>query len=237
MADAWTVQQRAQSQQSPYSSPKPGRTAAKSSRLKCSVSPRWVSSLVKKALNMSSCSRQSRVLLTAMRSQLTRALEERELTAAHTTASPSSYSAIISCNTCGGFMVQPVCMPCGHSVCKACTEKSTMTSGDNLVCLKCNQTFPKIPKAVSSLDERGDEEGVGSSVSAASSLEVKHKQQEHHRITTLTLQNAFRKWYPSWVESCQYREEGNKFANQKNFVSAIQWYTQALETGQWGQRA
>ena len=120
-------------------------------------------------------------------------------------------------------MVQPVCMPCGHSVCKACTEKSTMASGENLVCPKCNHTFPKVPKASTGWRE----EGVTPSNKAAS-VSAEGRQ---HRVPTLTLQNAFRKWYPKWVESCQYREEGNKFANQKDFKSAVQWYTQALGTG------
>lgn len=221
MASAWTVKSQVQ-----CSSP------TLSLKKTCPYTPNWksrVALLVKKALNMSSgshqssCSHQSRVLLAAMRAQLAIALEERELTAAHTAASPSSYSAIVSCNTCGGFMVQPVCMPCGHSVCKACTEKSTMMSGDNLVCPKCNQTFPKIPKTISSSSEWG---GGGSGPGEAS--EVKCKQ---HRIPTLTLQNAFCKWYPKWVESCKYREEGNKFANKGDFASAIEWYTQALGTG------
>lgn len=229
MANAWTVQPQAQC---PYSSPNNRTLSLKKSRVKCPHTPNWksrVGLLVKKALNMSSSgtSHQSRVLLAAMRTQLAIALEERGLTASQTAASPSSYSAIVSCNTCGGFMVQPVCMPCGHSVCKACTEKSTMMSGDNLICPKCNQTFPKIPKAISASSEWGGE-GAGPGNNASASSEVKCKQ---HRITTLTLQNAFCKWYPQWVESCRYREEGNKYANQGDFNSAIQWYTQALGTG------
>lgn len=175
-----------------------------------------------------SISHQSRILLAAMRTQLAMALEERELTAAHTAASPSSYSAIVSCNSCGGFMVQPVCMPCGHSVCKACTEKSTMASGDNLICPKCNHTFPKIPKASDSISGWREEGATSNGASGATVVGTEGRQ---HRVPTLTLQNAFRKWYPRWVESCQYREEGNKFANQKEFESAVQWYTQALGTG------
>lgn len=194
----------------------------------CSNWKSRVALLMKRALNMSSCSHQSRVLLAAMRSQLKVALEERELatTAAsssnsNTSASSSSsscspsYSSIVSCNNCGGFMVQPVCIPCGHSVCKGCVEKSTMLSGENLVCPKCNHTCLKIPRAMAS-------SGEGLDLSASL---------EKHRIPTLTLQNAFCKWYPKWVESTQCREEGNKYANQSDFVSAIRWYSQALETG------
>lgn len=178
-----------------------------------------VSLLVKRALNMSCCSRQSRVLLAAMRSQLAMALEHRQLTAAQSgSATAPSYSSIVSCNNCGGFMVQPVCMPCGHSVCKGCMEKSTMLSGENLVCPKCNHTCLKVL----------GRDGPGSE-RTASGPELKL---EYCRTPTLTLQNTFRKWYPQWVESCHFREEGNQHANKGDFASATLWYTQALHTGQ-----
>lgn len=231
MASAWTVPP----QQSQHSyTPSGQKTKSKQlSSNKTKVGFNWkhrVALLVRRALSMSNagahqscCSHQSRVLLAAMRTQLAIALEERDLTPSRSAASPSSYSAIVSCNICGGFMVKPVCMPCGHSVCKACTEKSTMLSGENLVCPKCNQTFPKIPKALSPPPDWREEEGVSEATPP--------KQQPQRRVPTLTLQNAFCKWYPQWVESCQCREEGNKYANQGDFVLAAEWYTRALETG------
>lgn len=194
------------------------------------VGPNWksrIALLVKRALNMSGCSHQSRAIVAALRTQLATALEERELTASHSAAlTPSSYSSIVSCNNCGGFMVQPVCMPCGHSVCKACIEKSTMLSGDNLVCPKCSNTCPKIPTTISSSPDLRDRNAMHLERSADSELISKQ-----YRTPTLTLQNAFCKWYPKWVESCQCREEGNKYANLGDFVLATRWYTQALETG------
>lgn len=180
----------------------------------CSHWKSRVSLLVKRALNMSSCSRQSRVLLAAMRSQLAISLEERQLEAVFTTGAttpPSSYSTIISCSNCGGFMVQPVCMPCGHSICKACVDKST---SENLMCPKCSHTCPKVVRTGSSA-LKGKPSGPDG----------------YCRVPTLTLQNALRKWYPKWVESCRHREEGNQHANQGDFASATFWYTEALQTG------
>ena len=187
----------------------------------CSDWKSRVSLLVKRALNMPSCSRQSRVLLAAMRSQLAIALEQRQLVAApYSTASgPPSYSSIVSCNNCGGFMVQPVCMPCGHSVCKGCMEKSTMLCGENLICPKCNHTCPRVLGKGGPASERKERTPAEGSNPG------------YCRTPTLTLQNTFRKWYPKWVESCRCREQGNQYANQGDFASATLWYTQALQTG------
>ena len=171
---------------------------------------------------MSNCSHESRTLLVAMKNQLSFALEERNLTT-RAVASGSEpqvlYSTTVTCSNCEGFMVQPVCMPCGHSVCKGCTDKSTMLKNSNLVCPKCNYSCPKIPQGFSPTP--GEEQGAIPGAQAG----------EQCRTPTLTLQNAFRKWYPMWVESCRCREEGNKYANQGDFPLATQWYTQALETG------
>lgn len=217
MASAWSYPPL--QEQSVFSLPKPSRRSCRVSETSSNWKSR-VAALMKRALNMSSCTQQSRVLLAAMRSQLKVALEERELAASPSPSSssptPQTYSSIVTCNSCGGFMVQPVCMPCGHSVCKGCTEKSTMLRGENLVCPKCNQTCPKIPASSASTSEPDSTEVL-----------------ERHRMPTLTLQNAFCKWYPKWVESTQCREEGNKHANNSDFVSAVRWYSQALETGQY----
>ena len=184
---------------------------------------RRLSVLVKRALNMShsqsGCSRQSRVLLAAMRSQLAIALEQRQL-ASLSGAETGSLSSVVSCNSCGGFMVQPVCMPCGHSVCKSCMDKSSMLKGgDSISCPKCSWICPKAPQPAA--EHKGRE--VSSSSSSSSS----------YRTPTLTLQNAFRKWHPKWVESCRRRGEGNQHANKGDFVLAALCYTQALDTGKW----
>lgn len=219
MASSWRRSQGAAVPYSITSGNYPQREAKSSRRVN------WksrVSLLVKRALNMTSCSRQSRVLLAAMRSQLAIALEQRELIAAHSPSSTSSgYSSIVSCNNCGGFMVQPVCMPCGHSVCKGCMEKSTMLSGENLVCPKCSHTCPRFLGKGGPASEQ-KEKTSGEELSPG-----------YSRTPTLTLQNTFRKWYPKWVESCRCREQGNQYANQGDFASATIWYAQALQTGKW----
>lgn len=180
--------------------------------------------LKQKLLSMYSCSSHSRSLFTAMRSQLVQSLKQRELltltvsppsSSSPSSPSQSSYSNTVSCMNCQGFMVQPVCMPCGHSVCKGCLGKSTMLLGDNIVCPACAHSFPRNPEQLEAgRDETASDSGL-----------------LHCRMPTLTLQNAFRKWYPLWVESCRCREEGNKHANQGNHDLATEWYTRALESG------
>ena len=44
----------------------------------------------------------------------------------------------LKCPSCSGFIVNPTCLPCGHSSCKLCIEKSY--SGGKVTCAKC-QTF------------------------------------------------------------------------------------------------
>ena len=183
------------------------------------------SKVLKRALNMSGCSPQSRALLVAMKNQLAASLEQIQLTSESQLNKGSGmnpYSTIVSCNNCEGFMVQPVCMPCGHSVCRGCTEKSTMLNGDNLICPKCDHSFPKIPNGFTSSSQQGrNEEQLRSGASPDGQC----------RIPTLTLQNVFQKWYPKWMESCRCREEGNRYANDGEFVAATHCYTKALETG------
>lgn len=172
-------------------------------------------------------SHESRALLAAMKNQLSLTLKKRELSHLVRNKTTPSYSSIVSCSNCEGFMVQPVCMPCGHSVCKGCTEKSTMLNKENLICPKCNHSCPQIPagfNATSSKQMSGEgEEGFGHGERESSAGQ--------HRMPTLTIQNAFRKWYPKWAESCRCREEGNKHANQGDYTSAIHWYTKALNAG------
>ena len=123
----------------------------------------------------------------------------------------------LDCAYCIGFMVQPVCLPCGHSVCKSCLDK-TVVGGDILACPYCSQAFPSMPLGFSSSDSGG----VESNGDAKASF----------RRPTLMLQNALLKWYPEWVESSKHRDEGNIFANEGDFPIAVHWYTKALQTGE-----
>ena len=184
-----------------------------------------LSVLLGRVMYLSNCSKSSRALLAALRGQLKSALGQRGLLAGVDTTqlAPNSPSAHFDCEYCKGFMVQPVCLPCGHSVCKSCVDnlpKSCMNI-QSLVCPRCNSTFPKVPPAFA-LAPSSSGEGRNSKAPV-----------EQNRKPTLILQNVLRKWYPKWVESCKYREEGNQFANEGDYPLAVHWYTKAIETGGW----
>ena len=130
----------------------------------------------------------------------------------------------LDCAYCTGFMVQPVCLPCGHSVCKSCLEKTTV-GGDLLACPNCSQTFPRVPVGFGSNNSSSSggelRSGLGSRASSDTDC----------RRPTLMLQNALFKWYPEWVESAKHKDEGNVFANEGDFPMAVEWYNRALQTG------
>lgn len=129
----------------------------------------------------------------------------------------------LDCAYCTGFMVQPVCLPCGHSVCKSCLDKTTV-GGDLLACPNCSQTFPRVPVGFGSNSgslSGGQRTVLGSRTTLNTDC----------RRPTLMLQNAVFKWYPEWVESAKRKDEGNVFANEGDFPMAVQWYNRALQTG------
>ena len=196
----------------------PRAAAAASGRIPAGYEAKAALLLKRVLSNMATCSQQSRKVLVVLRRQLGASLEEQKLTpstAAGDNDSSNDYSAIVNCRNCEGFMVQPVCLPCGHSICKSCTEKSNVVSSDRLTCPSCSQVCSKIPC----------DECVVSDTSSAGA------QRESCRVPTVIIQNAFRKWYPDWVESCRFREEGNIYANRGNFTSAVQCYSEALQNG------
>ena len=150
--------------------------------------------LVKKLLsNMTSCTQESQALLSAVRRELETALPPTH----------SRGDRLLDCSSCEGFMAQPLCLPCGHSVCKCCLYKlrSSFTLS-SILCPQCKHTCPHKPPG-----------------------------QSDDRKPTLVLQNAFQKWYPRWLEACKYREEGNRFAQEGDFPLAVHWYNKAADTG------
>ena len=118
-----------------------------------------------------------------------------------------TYNSMFECFTCQGLMLQPVCLPCGHSLCKTCLVRPLLfRHTDTIQCRECRKTFPLNP--------------VGST--------------NKDRKPTILLQNSFAKWFPEWVESCRSREEGNLFAKEGDYPIAVQCYSKALATGiQW----
>ena len=134
----------------------------------------------------------------------------------------------LDCAYCIGFMVQPVCLPCGHSVCKSCLDKTVVGGGGGgqlLACPCCGHTFPTVPLGFggASSDSLASERRSNSATNDAS----------NGRRPTVILQNALQKWYPDWVESGKHKDEGNVFANEGDFPMAVHWYSKALQTGQW----
>ncbi len=105
--------------------------------------------------------------------------------------------SFFDCVYCEGFMAQPVCLPCGHSMCKMCIDK--VANLGSAACPKCK-------------------EPIASCLSG--------------RTPTLMMRDILKKRFPEWVESCQFREVGNTFANEGDFPIAIEWYSKAISTGE-----
>lgn len=139
----------------------------------------------------------------------------------------------LDCAYCAGFMVQPVCLPCGHSVCKSCVDK-TVVGGDLVVCPACNQTFPYVPLGFGSNNSSRSNGGSGESgkTGTGGGGGGASLPRSDGRRPTLILQNALLKWYPEWVESSKHKDEGNVFANEGDFPVAVHWYSRALQTGE-----
>lgn len=109
---------------------------------------------------------------------------------------------VLECPSCDGFMNKPICLPCGHSLCKSCIERPSDSTRTSLLCPSCGQSCSKIPLGF-----------------------------QNGRSPTFILQRVSEKWYPQLLECCTIRQEGNKLANEKKIVEAIGKYTAALETG------
>ena len=135
---------------------------------------------------MTHCSRQSRALFDVSKDKLSSTAGQKRLRPPNT--------SLFDCFYCEGFMSYPVCLSCGHSMCKTCIDKLS-----NQACPKC--------KAVITTREPG------------------HK-------PTLMMRNVLKKCFPEWVESCEFREIGNTFANEGDFPLAIDWYEKAISTGE-----
>lgn len=192
--------EQARKQIAPYSDTSTHRQG-RDSRVTCS-------SVLQCMRTMTMSSQQSKALLVVMRKRLADAMKQASTPHASSgTASPRERIDQLDCPNCEGFMAQPVCLPCGHSLCKSCIEKTMKLGG--VVCPKCMQPVPK--------DYLMNKDGTQS------------------RRPTVILQNLFQKLYPQWVESCKYREEGNMFANEGDFPLAIHWYDKAVSTGKLSQ--
>ena len=146
---------------------------------------------------------------------------------ARSSAHPTNLNLMhLDCGYCIGFMVQPVCLPCGHSVCKSCLDKTMVGGGDQLLaCPRCGHTFPTVPLGFSGANTNSSGEAAEKTNGAISNAAG------GGRRPTVILQNALQKWYPDWVESSRHKDEGHVFANEGDFPMAVHWYSKALQTG------
>lgn len=149
-------------------------------------------SLLHKILAVAKCSASSRKLICSMKEELDKLLP----------LSQKQYR-LLDCSACESFMNRPTCLPCGHSLCQLCLEKTSEQHGqETIICPRCQEPYPKIP--------------VGFSTS---------------RKPTLLLQSLYQKCCPNMLECCTHRELGNKFAQGNSFITAIEHYNKAFETG------
>ena len=156
-------------------------------------------------IKLASCSQNSRTLYMNIKAQLDTALGPLTSPGTSLGAGESSTGTPV-CPLCRCLMIRPVCLPCGHSLCKPCLSRSTsrVFCDDSCVrCPRCHQSWPVVPPGM-----------------------------EEDRRPTVVLQNAFMRWYPGWAECCRYREEGNRFAQEGDFAKAVELYDRALETGE-----
>lgn len=158
----------------------------------------FICTLVRRMLGLSTCSENSRKLFVNIKSQLDAALAPLASRRGESTSRDTPV-----CPSCQCLMIRPVCLPCGHSLCKPCLARSpSRFSGTSARCPRCYQSWPVVSPGMN-----------------------------EERKPTLVLQNAFMRWYPGWAECCKYREEGNRFAQEGDYPLAVHWYNKALETG------
>lgn len=70
---------------------------------------------------------QSRALLDISRDKLSTSV-------GHVKSLSPTNNSLFDCLYCEGFMADPVCLSCGHSICKTCISKVS-----NRLCLKCKE--------------------------------------------------------------------------------------------------
>ena len=176
-----------------------------------SIKKPFICTVVRRMLGikMATCSQNSRTLYMNIKAQLDTALGHLATHAPAAGAGEAAGTPV--CPLCRCLMILPVCLPCGHSLCKPCLARSTsrvFCDDSSARCPRCHQSWPVVPPGM-----------------------------EGERRPTVVLQNAFMRWYPGWAECCRYREEGNRFAQEGNFAMAVQHYNKALETGKAACRA
>lgn len=87
---------------------------------------------------MNKCSSlQMLQMISKLRQELETALPRSECC----TSRPQTVKNLLECCCCEGFMSHPVCIPCGHTVCRSCLNRA----GSVVTCPKCNEKHSKLP--------------------------------------------------------------------------------------------
>jgi hypothetical protein len=109
----------------------------------------------------------------------------------------------LNCHRCNGLIMDPVCLPCGHCLCKTCVEKAAVAVGvmrkRQVECPSCKQRW-------------ACQSGQGNS----------------NRNSNVLLSKIWNESFPKRRKAYEYKEDGNKFATEKDFPLAIDSYTLAL---------
>ena len=112
----------------------------------------------------------------------------------------------LNCHRCNGLIMDPVCLPCGHCLCKTCVEKAAVAVGvmrkRQVECPSCKQRW-------------ACQSGQGNS----------------NRNSNVLLSKIWNESFPKRRKAYEYKEDGNKFATEKDFPLAIDSYTLALTEG------
>lgn len=85
----------------------------------------------------SCCSQETRFLLSSLTSRLEVALPLDEVA--------GEGIQLLDCSSCEGFMAVPVCLPCGHSLCRSCLEQ---LSAVHASCPRCQELWPRDPPGI-----------------------------------------------------------------------------------------
>ena len=113
--------------------------------------------------------------------------------------------AALNCHCCSGFIIEPVCLPCGHSLCTNCIQK-TVSNGSilrkqQIECPTCKQRW-----------NYHGRDGTG-------------------RHSNVLLTKIWNKSFPKRRKAFEHKEDGNKLATEKDFPLAVESYTKALQEG------
>ena len=162
--------------------------------------------ILNKLIAMATCSSHSKSMVVKMKEELSRMLPMTNTSTPSDSPPPSSSSlplSLLSCSTCQGHMIKPVCLPCGHSHCLSCIERMADTQKQTITCSRCQEGHPRVPMGFQS-----------------------------SRQSTFILQTVLSKHCPAEMSlCCEERERGNEFAQSGNFETALVHYNRAMETG------